>query len=74
LASLLAAGKAAADTGVEAVNIEIDGDPKAGFTLIGSIAANGDTLLLFFVAKGRTSRSHKQFGPGFPGVRRRSRG
>jgi hypothetical protein len=39
------------DTGMEASKIEIDWDPKAGFTLIGSIAANGDTLSLFLVAK-----------------------
>jgi hypothetical protein len=38
------------DTRVEAVTIEIDRDSKAGFTLIGSIAPNGDTLSLFLVA------------------------
>jgi hypothetical protein len=45
--------KTVADTGVEAVQIEIDGDPKAWSTLIGSIAANGDILPLFLIAKGR---------------------
>jgi hypothetical protein len=48
--------------------MEIDGDPKAGFALIGSMAANEDTLPRFLVSKGRTSRYHKQFGPGFSGV------
>jgi hypothetical protein len=58
--------KTVVDTGVKAVKIEIDGDPKAGLTLIGSIVANGDTLPLFVVVKGRTSRLDDQFGPGFP--------
>jgi hypothetical protein len=51
--------KTVADTGVEAIKIEIDGDSKAGFALIGSIAAKRDTLPLFLVAKGRTSRCQK---------------
>jgi hypothetical protein len=58
--------KTVADTGVEAVKTEIDGDPKAGFTLIRSIRANGDTLPLFLVAKRRTSKYHTQFGLGSP--------
>jgi hypothetical protein len=61
------------DTGVEAIKIEINGAPKAGFTLIRSRAANGDMFPLFLVAKGRTSRCHEQFGPGFPGVISRSK-
>jgi hypothetical protein len=52
--------KTAADTGVEPVEIETDGDPRTGFTLIGSIAANRDTLPLFLLAKGRLSRCYKQ--------------
>jgi hypothetical protein len=38
------------DTRVEAVKIEIGRDPKAGFTIIGSIAPKGDTLRPFLVA------------------------
>jgi hypothetical protein len=37
---------------VEAVKPEIDGDPMAGFMLIGSVTPSGDTLLLFSNIKG----------------------
>jgi hypothetical protein len=60
--------KIVADIGVESINTGIYGDPKAEFTLIGSIAANGDTLPLFLDAKERTCRYHKQFSPGFLGA------
>jgi len=48
-------------TGVETVEVEVDGDPKAGLTLMGTITAAGTKLPLFLVAKGRTNRCHKQF-------------
>jgi hypothetical protein len=43
--------KTVAAPGVEAVKIEIDGDPHAGLTFIGSRGANRDTFSLFLVAK-----------------------
>jgi hypothetical protein len=52
---------------VETVRVETHGDPKAGFTLIGSIAANGDRLSLFLIAKGVTFLCHNQFVRLFPG-------
>lgn len=54
--------KTVAPTGVETVKVSVDGDPKAGLTLLGTITAAGTKLPLFLVAKGRTDRCHKQFG------------
>jgi hypothetical protein len=59
--------KTVSEKGVEIVTVEINGDPKTGFTLIDSIAANDDHLPLFLIAKGVTFRCHKQFGRLFPG-------
>jgi hypothetical protein len=33
--------KTVAEKGIESVKIEVSGDPKAGFTLIGTITASG---------------------------------
>jgi hypothetical protein len=60
--------KTIAEKGVESVKIAVNGDPKAGFTLIGSICANGERLPLFIIAKGLSARCHKQFGRSFPGA------
>jgi hypothetical protein len=54
--------KTVAPTGAETVKVEVDGDPKAGLTLMGTITAAGTKLPLFLVAKGLTRRCHKQFG------------
>jgi hypothetical protein len=60
--------KTIAEKGVESVRIEVSGDPKAGFTLIGAITARGQRLPLFLVAKGLTSKCHQQFGKNFTEV------
>jgi hypothetical protein len=52
---------------VESVKIEVYGDAKTGFILVGSIAANGGRLPLVLIAKGVTAGCHKQFGRLFPG-------
>jgi hypothetical protein len=54
--------------------VEIDDDAKAGFTLIGSIATNGDRLLLFLIAKGAIVQCCQQFGQSFPGNTDHSKG
>jgi hypothetical protein len=54
--------KTVAATGAETVKVYIDGDPKAGLTLLGTVTAAGTKLPLLLVAKGLTSRCHKQFG------------
>jgi hypothetical protein len=59
--------KTVSEKWVETVTVEINGGPKACFTLIGSIAANGDRFSLFLITKGVTFRCHKQFGRLFPG-------
>jgi AcrR family transcriptional regulator len=51
--------KTIAEKGVESVKIQVSGDPKAGFTFIGTITARGQRLPLFLVAKGRTPKCHK---------------
>jgi hypothetical protein len=50
------------------VKIEVSGDPKAEFTLIGASTASGQRLALFLVANGLTPKCHKQFGKNFTGV------
>jgi hypothetical protein len=52
--------KIVADTGVEGVKIEIHGDLKAPFILIGSMSAKEDTFPLFLVAIWWTSRCYEQ--------------
>jgi hypothetical protein len=59
--------KSVAEKEVESVKVEIDADINAGFTLIGSMAVNGDGLPLFLIAKEVTARHHRQFGGFFPG-------
>jgi hypothetical protein len=54
--------KTVAPTGIETVKVEIDGDPKAGLTIMGAITAAGTKLPLFLIAKGLTRRCHEQFG------------
>jgi hypothetical protein len=56
------------EKGVESVKIEVSGDPKAGFMLIGIITASGQWLPLFLVAKGLTPKCYMQFGMNFTGV------
>jgi hypothetical protein len=51
-----------AEKGVESTKIEVNGDPKAEFTLIEAITASGEKLPLFLIAKGFTQKCHKQFG------------
>jgi hypothetical protein len=56
--------------GAESIHIKIQGDPKAGFTFIGTITKSGRRLPLYVIAKGKTTTCHKQFGgpethPGF---------
>jgi hypothetical protein len=55
-----------AEKGVESMKVKINGHTNAGFTLIGSMAANGDRLPSFLIAKGVTFRCQKQFGRPFP--------
>jgi hypothetical protein len=50
------------------MKIDVSGDPKVGFTLIGAITASGQRLPLFLVAKGLTPQFHLQFGKNFTGV------
>jgi hypothetical protein len=57
-----------AEKGVGSVKIEVNGDPKAGFTLIGAITASGQRLPLFLVANGLTPKCHEQFGKNFTAV------
>jgi hypothetical protein len=57
-------GKTVAEAGVETVKVHTEGDPKAGLTLLGTITAAGTKLPLLLVAKGLTSRCHKQLGIG----------
>jgi hypothetical protein len=47
---------------VDPVKVNVDGDHKAGLTLIGTIPAAGTKLSLFLVANGRTYRCHNQLG------------
>jgi hypothetical protein len=54
--------KTVAPTGAEIAKVEVDGDPKAGLTFMGTTTAAGTKLLLFLAARGRTRRCHKQFG------------
>jgi hypothetical protein len=61
-------GKTVPEKGVESVKIEVSGDPKAGFTLIGAITASDQRLPLFLVVKGLTQKCHMQFGKNFTGV------
>jgi hypothetical protein len=60
--------KTVTEKGVESVKIEVNGDSKAGFTLIEVITASGETLPLFLIAKGLTQKCHKQFGRCFSGT------
>ena len=48
--------------GQDSVKLNIDGDQKAGFTIIGTISSDGAKLPLVIIAKGRTKRCHKQLG------------
>jgi hypothetical protein len=48
--------------GTASVKISIKGDTKASFTMIAAITAANEKLPLFFIAKGKTCRCHKQFG------------
>jgi hypothetical protein len=57
--------KTVAEKGVESVQIEISGDPKAGFTLIDPITASGQRLPLLLIAKGLTPKCQKEFGKNF---------
>jgi hypothetical protein len=60
--------KTVAAKGVESVKIEMNGDPKAGFTLIGAVTASGEKFPPFLIAKGLTQKCHKQSGQCFPGT------
>jgi hypothetical protein len=60
--------KTVAEKGIENVKIEVNGDPTAGFTLIGAITASGAKLPLFLIAKEFAQKCHKQFGRCFPGT------
>jgi hypothetical protein len=44
-----------APTGTETGKVDVDGDPKAGLTLMGTITVAGTKLPLFLVAKGLTN-------------------
>jgi hypothetical protein len=48
--------------GGESVSINVEGDRKAGFTIMGTISSEGDRFPLFMIAKGKTERCHKQLG------------
>ena len=54
-------------TGQDSVKININGDKKAGFTILGTISSEGDRFPLVMLAKGFTTSCHKQLGnhPGF---------
>jgi hypothetical protein len=54
--------KTVAEKGVESVKIEVNGDPKAEFTLIKAITARGEKLPLFLIANGLMQKCHRQFG------------
>ena len=48
--------------GQDSVKLNINGDKKAGFTIIGTISSDGDKYPLVMIAKGSTWRCHKQLG------------
>jgi hypothetical protein len=52
--------------GAEVVHNYQDGDPKANFSFFGSICADGTKLPLILIARGKTARSHRQFGHQVP--------
>jgi hypothetical protein len=51
-----------AERGIEVVNRYANGDIKAAFTFFASVVADGTKLHLVLVAKGTTTRCHKQLG------------
>ena len=51
-----------AKKGQDSVRLNIDGDNKAGFTIVGTISSDGDRLPLVMIAKGRSPVCHKQLG------------
>jgi hypothetical protein len=54
------------ERGAEVVHNDQDGDPKANFSFFGSICADGTKLPLILIARGKTARSHRQFGHQVP--------
>jgi hypothetical protein len=59
--------KTVAEKGVESVKIEVNGDQKAGFKLIGAVTTSGEKFPLFFIAKRFTQKCYEQFGDAFRG-------
>jgi hypothetical protein len=54
--------KIVAIRGSDSVKCTILGNPKAGFTFMGTITENGLKLPIYALAKGTTENCHKQFG------------
>ena len=48
--------------GKESVALNIKGDKKAGFTIMGTISSDGEKFPLFMIAEGATERCRKQLG------------
>jgi hypothetical protein len=51
-----------AQRGADSVNCLILGDPKSGFTFMGTVHRSGEKLPIFAIARGKTALCHKQFG------------
>jgi hypothetical protein len=51
-----------AERGAESVHHYVSGDAKAGFTFLTTISAAGRKFPLILLAKGKTTRCHKQLG------------
>ena len=49
-------------TGQDSVKLDIDGDRKAGFTILATISSDGDKYPLVMIARGKTKACHKQLG------------
>ena len=60
-----------APTGSPEVVVETDLNPKANFTSIGTVAADGTRLPLCIIARGKTDVCHKQFREGGKKERRK---
>ena len=54
--------RSVAKVGQDSVKLNIDGDKKAGFTILATISSDGEKLPLVFIAKGKSKSCHKQLG------------
>jgi transposase len=59
---VMTSDRTVAQRGAESVRRYVNGDIKATFTFLASIVADGTKLPLTLIAKGKTTRSHRQLG------------